>query len=232
MMPHGDLLVMLGECQDEFVHYATPDLATRRLLLFGSRSCERGGRGNVGGRFCFRASTGGFFIWFVDQSFTLSRREQRRWTREVSQWEIMDPNKGRGESNAKKAACDCWVTPYMFAFGSLPTLFGSDTCVESAPKGAPWGRTRPKERETLSSPFRVLQVFLLSSCSLHRSWGLLLCVLWIGRARPHGPDPQAPLRIEVFNVGRCFTHEETMQGFLGVVEHRLFWPGAGVGQVA
>ena len=59
-----------------------------------------------------------------------------------------------------------------------------------------------------------------------RNWGLILCCLWVGRARHPGPALPSPhVGLEVFNVGRCLTHcdsaLEARVDFLAVVEHRL-----------
>ena len=94
--------------------------------------------------------------------------------------------------------------PYMFASAGQLSLHGNYACWVYGTKRALRGICRQKHCETSFSPFWV---FLFSRNSRVRFWGLLLWLLWIGRARHPGATPLLQhVGVEVFNVGGWLTH--------------------------
>ena len=71
-------------------------------------------------------------------------------------------------------------------------------CVESSPQGGSLVIYRAENVRPYHPRFLLSRVFLASSYSLCRFWGLLLWVSWFGRVRHPGLDTQAPVKIEVF----------------------------------
>ena len=74
--------------------------------------------------------------------------------------------------------------PYMLALAGQPSLHGNDACMVYWTKGALRRNRRPRYGKTSFSPSRV---FLFSRNSRELFWGLVLCHLWIGRAKHPGP---------------------------------------------
>ena len=73
--------------------------------------------------------------------------------------------------------------------------------------------------------FLLTRFFCLVRNYHKRFWGLILCFLWIGRAKNPGPGSPHHLAVEVFNVGGWHTHGDLALDagldFLAVSEHRL-----------
>ena len=113
--------------------------------------------------------------------------------------------------------------PCMLSLAGQPSLLGYDAFMVCRIKGTLRGICRQKHCKTSFSPFRV---FLFSQNSRVWFWGLILWLLWVGRARHPGPTPILQrVGVEVFNVGGWLTHGdlslEVGVDFLAVVEHRL-----------
>ena len=110
----------------------------------------------------------------------------------------------------------------MLALVRWPSLHSYDAFLNYWVQGASRRNCSQKQGETCFSPEKV---FLFSRDSRVRFLGLILCYLWIGRAKHSGPGPPCHLTIEVFNFGGWLTHGELALeaeiDFLSVVEHKL-----------
>ena len=108
----------------------------------------------------------------------------------------------------------------MLALVGQPSLRGCDACMVLKVRGASWRNCRQILHKTSFSPL----LFLLSRISVFFWSGVVLWLLWIGRARHPGPG-SAPFLVEVLNVGGWLTHcdfaLDVGVDFLAVVEHRL-----------
>ena len=161
------------------------------------------------------------------------RRRANRWTRppgEGRRGHCFRGSLGIHQITGKCAIIDgvirccagyCWKLLHVHVLVRLPSLHDNHACMVNWNKGALWGNCRQIHGKT---SFHPVWGFLLCRNSLYRFWGVILLVLWIGRARHPGPRSLG-VSVEVFNIGGWLTHgdfaSEAGVVFLAVVEHGL-----------
>ena len=189
---HGDILVMDGHCQDEFLHCTDPGLECplRAGVVCCLPTCAQGfsvlvmENGGFSTFWVLWELLGAMCVWgiLVLLVFFLTgfgfRRGVFRWTHFLSgsRWGHFFRN-SRGVSWITQKKCSSFsgcgdfgnFMLYMLALVGQPSLRGRDACMVFRANGASRRNCRQKKRKNSISP---LQVFLLSRISgFFMGWG-------------------------------------------------------------